>query len=326
MKTSPSSTAPPVMTVTAARRPLSVVVTGSTRGLGLALAAGLLSAGDRVIVNSRNPSSVARAVAYLQRLHPTCADNVLGLAGDVSVPSDVDRLASLAGPVDAWVCNAGLNAPRAPIADVPAEALAGVAGTNLAGALLVARAAIRGWRETPPARGGHLFLMEGAGSHGPATPRMAAYGASKRALPFLAQCLRREGEPGVRVHLLSPGMVLTGLLLRGPGSPMVRKVFNVLAEEPETVAGFLVPRIRETVMQKRGSSAIRFLTIPSGALRMVAGFLFGYRKNKFFDEKTGRRVEEGPFDANGVRVLFDESEPIEDESEVTEEVSKERVR
>lgn len=314
------------MTSGGARPALGVVITGSTRGLGLALAAGFLAAGDRVVVNSRSEDGVTRAVAHLQSMHPAHAANVSGLAADVSAPADVERLAEFAGPIDAWVCNAGLSAPRGPLGDVPAERLAAVAGTNLGGALLVARAAIRAWRDRPPPHGGHLFFMEGAGSHGPATPRMAAYGASKRALPFLAGCLRAEKEPGLRVHLLSPGMVLTGLLLHGPSSPMVRRVFNILAEEPETVANYLVPRIRDAVLQERSSSAIRFLTIPTGALRMAAGFIFGYRKNKFFDEETGRRIEQGAFDANGVRVVFDETEPIEDDAEVAAELSEERVR
>ena len=59
----------------------------------------------------------------------------------------------------------------------------------------------------------------------------------------MTACLCGAGLTSIGVHNLSPGLVLTGLLLDG-ASPAARRFFNALAEEPETVAAALVPRMR----------------------------------------------------------------------------------
>lgn len=68
-------------------------------------------------------------------------------------------------------------------------------------------------------RGGHVFNMDGAGADGNATPRFAAYGATKRSLAQLGKSLASELKmlkiSNVGIHNLSPGMVTTELLLSG---------------------------------------------------------------------------------------------------------------
>ena len=72
--------------------------------------------------------------------------------------------------------------------------------------------------------------------------------ATKTGLAQLNTSLRKElqtaGVTGIGVHNLSPGMVLTDLLLKG-ASPVARRIFNALAEEPETVAAALAPKVRQ---------------------------------------------------------------------------------
>ncbi|KAK9837017.1 hypothetical protein WJX81_007405 [Elliptochloris bilobata] len=78
-------------------------------------------------------------------------------------------------------------------------------------------------------------------------PTAATHKTSKTGLTALtaslAQELRAAGLTSIGVHNLSPGLVLTGLLLDG-ASPAARRFFNALAEEPETDAAELVPRMR----------------------------------------------------------------------------------
>lgn len=281
-----------------------VVITGSTRGLGLALAAEFVRSGDHVVVNSRNQDAVDVAVDYLRSISEDAV--VHGVAGDVSNPDDVDLMLTQASlrlkQVDCVVCNAGSTPGRVPHHEADGAMVAAAVGATLTGALLVTRSAIALMRKQ---QSGHVFLMEGAGSDGLPTPFMATYGACKRALPHLVASLRTEcrGTP-VRVHKLSPGMVLTGLLLQDGTTPTTRRVFNILAEESETVARYLVPRISRVVRDGSRNTEIRFLTIPGGVFKMIVGFLLGWRRNRFFDEDTGERVEEGSFDENGVRVVI----------------------
>ena len=95
--------------------------------------------------------------------------------------------------------------------------------------------------------------------------------------------------------------MLTDLLLKG-STPVARRIFNALAEEPETVAEFLVPRMRES----DGSDApVEYLTLPGAVQRMAAGLPQILCGGRFFDA-DGQRVKEpgSEYQPNGVRKLY----------------------
>lgn len=155
------------------------------------------------------------------------------------------------------------------------------------------------------ADGGHVFCMDGLGSSGSSTARYVPYGATKRPVEQMVSGLSKEmREERVKFHVLSPGMVLTDLLLAGNAADKsALKFFNFLAEEPETVAADLVPRMRQIVVENKSASRyVKFLTLPRAFLQIAAGFLFGYRANRYFD-KDGNRVnrDKGEYNANGAR-------------------------
>lgn len=89
-----------------------VVITGSTRGLGLALARKFLSLGDDVVVSSRSAEAVEAAAAKLRAAFPGC--RVVAVVADVSKPADVDRLVSRAveelGQIVSWIWERGRGA------------------------------------------------------------------------------------------------------------------------------------------------------------------------------------------------------------------------
>jgi len=236
--------------------PYGVVVTGGSKGIGRALALEFLRAGDRVVICSRDGDAAQRAADALAREAGLGDDGddrrIHAIAADVSKPSDVRALAAFAraklGDVDLWVNNAGTNAYKyGPLLDSDDAALARIVETNVLGVLLCCREAVRLMKDQ--AGGGHVFNMDGAGADGNATPRFAAYGATKRSLAQLGASLRAElglaGIRGVGVHDLSPGMVATELLLSGARDTKAARFFvNALAEEAKDVAAFLVPRVR----------------------------------------------------------------------------------
>jgi len=250
----PSTPAPPPAAAARSLPSYGVVVTGGSKGIGYALALEFLRSGDRVVICARDAAQVARALPELERaagLAPG-SGRVHGLAADVSRPDDVRALAAFAKrrltDVTLWINNAGTNAYRyGPLLDADDAALARIVETNVLGVLLCCREAVRLMRDQPG--GGHVFNMDGAGADGAATPRFAAYGATKRSLAQLGASLRAElalaGVRGVGVHDLSPGMVATELLLSGArDTPAARFFVNALAEEASDVAAFLVPRVR----------------------------------------------------------------------------------
>ena len=103
------------------------------------------------------------------------------------------------------------------------------------------------------------------------------------------------------MHNLSPGMVLTDLLLKD-STPVARKFFNVLAEEPETVAAALVP----SILNIEGSGqSIEYLSPLSAVTRLMSGFPQIFKGGRFFDERGDRVLMDGcKYQENGVKVMF----------------------
>lgn len=288
---------------------LGVVITGGTKGVGRSLAAGFLKVHDTVVITSRSEVHVRDALLFLRDLYPNA--ELYGHVGDVRQHGDVERLLTFAhetlGRIDAFICNAGtVGGPRGGIVDQDADDLKTVIDTNLLGPMLCAKEAVRVAQtlQTDQKDKMHVFIMDGSGTIGNATPDSIAYGATKRCVPQLIKSLNKQKNvSNVRFHQLSPGMVLTDLLLRDSPTPGVKRIFNMLAEEPDTVADDLVPRIRSVVLGDKRNQYVAFLTIPKAVYRLVTGFLLGFRKNLFFDEITGNRVDRsGKYNDNGVRI------------------------
>ncbi|OMP08436.1 Short-chain dehydrogenase/reductase SDR [Corchorus olitorius] len=254
--------------------PYNVLITGSSKGIGYALAKEFLRAGDNVVICSRSAERVESAVKSLREEYGE--QRVWGTQCDVREAEDVKNLVSFAqknlGYIDIWINNAGSNAySYKPLAEASDEDLMWasytilfeVVSTNTLGLMICCREAIKMMLQQP--RGGHIFNIDGAGSDGRPTPRFAAYGATKRSVVHLTKSLqaelRMQDVKNVVVHNLSPGMVTTDLLMSGATTKQAKFFINVLAEPAEVVAEYLVPNIRS--IPGNGSwkpTYIRFLT------------------------------------------------------------------
>lgn len=272
--------------------PRNVVITGSTRGLGKALAREFLLSGDHVVVASRSPESVDTTIRELEenlKEGMITASNrtslahakVVGIACDVCEPSDVQKLANFAvkefGSIDIWINNAGTNKGFRPLLQFTDEDIKQIVSTNLVGSILCTQEAMRMMMNQP--KGGHIFNMDGAGSGGSSTPLTAVYGSTKCGLRQLQASLLKECKRSkVGIHTASPGMVLTELLLSG-STLKNKQMFNIICELPETVARTLVPRMR---VVKGTGKAISYLTPPRILLALVTAWL---RRGRWFDDQ-----------------------------------------
>ncbi|CAI0543286.1 unnamed protein product [Linum tenue] len=275
--------------------PRNVVITGSTRGLGKALAREFLLSGDRVVVASQlSQESVDMTVKELEEnlkegmvsaggssKRNLSHARVIGIACDVCQPSDVKKLANFAvsefGSINIWINNAGTNKGFRPLLQFSDEDVTQIVSTNLVGSILCTREAMRVMENQP--KGGHIFNMDGAGSGGSSTPLTAVYGATKCGLRQLQTSLLKESKKSkVGVHTASPGMVLTELLLSG-STLKNKQMFNIICELPETVARTLVPRMR---VVKGSGKAINYLTPPRILLALVTAWL---RRGRWFDDQ-----------------------------------------
>lgn len=189
----------------------TAVITGASRGLGLAIAEAFGSEGAAVVIGSRSSQAVAEVVRRLE----TQGVRVTGSACDVTAPSQIAGLADQArrtfGGFDIWVNNAGISAPYGPTAEVDPSSFEKVVATNILG---VYHGSMIALGEFLPKRSGKLINLLGRGDRQPA-PYQAAYGSSKTWVRSFTLALAREyRDSGVGIFAFNPGLVLTDLLLQ----------------------------------------------------------------------------------------------------------------
>ncbi|MEW5299240.1 MAG: hypothetical protein WDW36_002274 [Sanguina aurantia] len=269
-------------TYTGPSPPYNVVVTGASKGIGRALAEEFLRLGDNVVICSRTGEQISKTVEELGAKFGK--GRVKGKTCNVAKPAEMRTLADFAkkelGRVDIWVNNAGTNAYKyGPLSEAKDDELIQIVETNVLGVMLGCREAIRVMKDQPTT--GHVF---------------AAYGASKRGLAQLGGSISAElkmlGIRNVALHNLSPGMVTTELLMSGADTSASKFFINCLAEPPEKVAQYLVPRVRQVPSEAMfnpftgamASVYIKFLTKPKAYSQILSRLLTGARKDLYVIE------------------------------------------
>ncbi len=229
----------------------SIVITGSTRGIGRGMAEAFLQRGHSVVISGRSAEAVDQAVMALTEIARTSGGRVVGQACDVSRVDDLNNLwtyaCSQCSSVDIWINNAGVSHSRQRAGEMRDEDIQAVQETNLLGMMLATQVAARGMLSQGQ---GTIYNMEGFGSNGMALPGMSLYGASKFALTYFNKALAAElqGSP-VKVCHLSPGIVVTDLLKRDMGSAQSKdfqrtlKTYKILGDKVDTVAPWLVDQM-----------------------------------------------------------------------------------
>ena len=184
-----------------------VVVSGGSRGIGLAIARGFAQRGATVAITGRRQETLDRAVKEIAG-----GDAIVEpIVCDVSVASDIDDLtASLMdrfGRVDTLVNVAGVNR-RKPALEVSEEDYDFILDINLKGAFLLSRALGKHMCE---ARSGRQINIESLNSDRP-MKNVLPYAVSKAGMSVMTKALALEwGEHGVNVNGLAPGFILTDL-------------------------------------------------------------------------------------------------------------------
>ena len=191
------------------------LVTGSSKGIGFAIAEVLLGAGASVVVSARNPVGVTTA---LSRLAKRSDGNVVGIPCDVRRYPEVQemfrRVAAELGGLDILVNNAGVGG-FGRVSEIPVDTWDQVIGTNLTGVFYCCREAIPLLR----ARGGGWIINMASLAGKNAMVDGAAYCASKFGLVGFSESLMLDVRyDNIRVNYLMPGSVATEFNNRTPSA------------------------------------------------------------------------------------------------------------
>jgi 3-oxoacyl-[acyl-carrier protein] reductase len=205
----------------------TAVVTGSSKGIGLAIAEALANAGANVTVSARNEDEVKQAAA---RLDGMGAGEVIGVPCDVRSHDDVKAMIGATverfGGIDILINNAGVGA-FAPMGELTPEQWSRVIETNLNGVYFACHEALPHMK----GRGDGWIINIGSLAGKNPFPGGAAYNASKFGLVGFSEALMLDvRHEGIRVNYIMPGSVATYFNDHTPGDADAWKI------QPEDIA------------------------------------------------------------------------------------------
>jgi NAD(P)-dependent dehydrogenase (short-subunit alcohol dehydrogenase family) len=203
------------------------IITGASRGLGSAIAEGLVEHGARVVLSSRRQEDLDREAL---RLNERFGERAVAIAAHAGREADLERLVSQTmerfGRIDILVNNAGTNPYFGTTLDAELAAWDKTFEVNLRGYFLLTRLVYRAWMEE---HGGAVLNVASTGGLRPSIG-LGVYDVTKAGVVMLTRQLAREIGGKVRVNCIAPGLFKTRFAEALWGNPEIRE--RVVATNP----------------------------------------------------------------------------------------------
>lgn len=243
----------------------TIVITGSTRGIGLGLAREFLKHGCRVAICGREEKSVKAAFDELSAFGDS--KNIHAQTCDVANYHDVkdlwDKAAAKFGKIDIWINNAGTTTRPVKLHEIPSEEIFATINTKLLGGFYGAKVAIEGMLGQG---GGQIYFVEGIGGKDEVQEGVLALGAGNRGTVYLVKALQKEyKDSGILFCRIRPGINITEHLLKGVKYmdrerwERSKKILNILGDLPETTTPFLAEKV---LANNKNGAVIAWLSTP----------------------------------------------------------------
>ncbi len=221
----------------------NVLITGSSRGIGKAIAVGVAQHGANVVISSRKAEACEAVAAKVGEI---------GAGQAVSIPCNIshkDQLQALVdqthaklGQIDVLICNAAVNPFYGSLQDIPDSALEKVLQCNITSNVWLCQMVLPEMRER---KDGSVIVVSSVGGYKGSTT-LGAYSISKAADLQLIRCLAQENGPfNIRVNGLAPGLIKTDFARALWENPKTRERVEAgyplrRLGEPEDIAGAAV--------------------------------------------------------------------------------------
>jgi len=237
----------------------NVLITGASKGIGLATAVAVGRAGHTVAAGMRNPDQAPELSGLAARESLSISIRTMDVDDDSSVNRAIDSFVRDIGPIDVLVNNAGIERVGA-VEDVSMLDFRAVMETNYLGAVRCIKAVLPSMRQR---RSGCIINVTSISGRLAGSP-MGPYAASKYALEALSECLAQEVRPfDIRVAIVEPGIIDTSMATRistdsdgssYPGQNRMAALFRSSLENPtpaSLVADSIVEIVSGDTMQLR---------------------------------------------------------------------------
>ena len=197
-----------------------VLITGALTGIGRATAIAFAQEGARIIVSGRREAEGRKLETELRELGAEAEFIRSDVRQEDDMRSLVDQTVKCFGRLDAAVNNAGTEGKPGPVTEQSAESYAATFDTNVLGTLLSMKHELRVM--LPQKNGSIINVSSTYGRAG--APGASVYVASKHAVEGLTKAAALEvAESGVRVNVVAPGPIETGMINRFTGTAEVKK-------------------------------------------------------------------------------------------------------
>ena len=183
------------------------LVTGSTQGIGLAMAEGLAAHGATVVINGRNPNRLAKVIETMQGKGIALRGSLFDVTDRRQIDNGIESIETHIGPIDILINNAGMQ-HRAPLEDFPTDKWDELIRTNISSIFHVSQSVAR--RMIPRGRG--KIINIGSVQSELARPSIAPYTMTKGAVKNLTRGMCTDwAKHGLQVNGIGPGYFKTPL-------------------------------------------------------------------------------------------------------------------